>query len=169
MKKATPEKHPLPRASLVWTAHAFTRATDNASVCTCKLKRRRRCICFERCGSYLELGCQWDNNGGAFTDTAHPEPCCRLTSIVVSVSVLLGKAKPNLSWQRNWNNSSIPFCMFSFIKGVFLWTKRHFATNTLLIIGSASYHYCLFVSWARQNFANGGETEEVWGQRWEWP
>ena len=38
MKKATPEKHPLPRASLVWTAHAFTRATDNASVCTCKLK-----------------------------------------------------------------------------------------------------------------------------------
>ena len=38
MKKATPEKHPLPRASLVWTAHAFTRATDNASVCTCKLR-----------------------------------------------------------------------------------------------------------------------------------
>ena len=167
MKKATPEKHPLPRASLVWTAHAFTRATDNASVCTCKLKRRRRCICFERCGSYLELGCQWDNNGGAFTDTTHPEPCCRLTSIVVSVSVLLGKAKPNLSWQRNWNNSSIPFCMFSFIKGVFLWTKRHYATNTLQLHTIISLLSLCFLG--PPKFCKWGEAEDVWGQRWEWP
>ena len=58
MKKATPEKHPLPRASLVWTAHAFTRATDNASVCTCKLKDVDNASVLKGVAHILNLGCQ---------------------------------------------------------------------------------------------------------------
>ena len=79
MKKAAPAKHPLPRAGLVWTAHAFTRATDNASVCTCKLKGADDASVLKgvAVAHILNLDVNETTTEGAFTDTAHPEPCCR--------------------------------------------------------------------------------------------
>ena len=81
MKKATPEKHPLPRASLVWTAHAFTRATDNASVCTCKLRDADGGSVLKGVVVVARISMNLDVNEttteGAFSDTTHPKPCCR--------------------------------------------------------------------------------------------
>ena len=100
MKKAAPAKHPLPRAGLVWTAHAFTRATDNASVCTCKLKGADDASVLKAVvvvAHILNLDVNGTTTEGHLLILLIPNPAVELTSIVVSVSVLLGKAQPNLS------------------------------------------------------------------------
>ena len=99
MKKAAPAKHPLPRAGLVWTAHAFTRATDNASVCTCKLKGPDDASVLKgvAVAHILNLDVNETTMEGHLLILLIPNPAVELTSIVVSVSVLLGKAEPNLS------------------------------------------------------------------------
>ena len=100
MKKAAPAKHPLPRAGLVWTAHAFTRATDNASVCTCKLKGADDASVLKgvAVAHILNLDVNETTMEGHLLMLLIPNPAVELTSIVVSVSsVLLGKAEPNLS------------------------------------------------------------------------
>ena len=81
MKKATPEKHPLPRASLVWTAHAFTRATDNASVCTCKLKDVDDASVLKGVALILNLDVNETSKEGHLLILLIPNPAVELTQL----------------------------------------------------------------------------------------
>ena len=92
MKKAAPAKHPLPRAGLVWTAHAFTRAADNASICTCKLKDADDASVLKgvAVAHILNLDVNETTMEGHLLKLFIPNPAVELTSIVVSVYVLLG-------------------------------------------------------------------------------